>query len=148
MHGQVPIALLSLLPLIAMKLLVAGRSALSHSHESCERANMGGRLSLPVTALEKVRLRADEGLNVSNSVGQMEDRLGETQVSILFHLLREAGLRVGAWMHACECGPRGVVAKMKCGIRQTQRGRRRVCDDREREATAGGELLSLPRNCC
>jgi hypothetical protein len=53
----------------------------------------GARLSLPVTALEKVSLRADEGLNVSNSVGQMEDRLGETQVSILCHLLCYAGWR-------------------------------------------------------
>lgn len=43
---------------------------------------------------------------------------------------------------------RGVVAKVRCGIRQTQRGRRRVCDDREREPTAGGDALSLPRNCC
>ena len=55
---------------------------------------------------------------------------------------------LGAWMHACECWARGVVAKMKCGIRQTQRGRRRVCDDREREPTVGGDELSLPRNCC
>lgn len=104
--GQVPIALLSLLPLIAMKLLVTGRSALSHLHVSCARkyGRDGARLSPPVTALDKVLIRADEGLNVSNSVGQMEDRLGETQVSILCHLLRDAGLRGGAWMLACECG--------------------------------------------